>query len=359
MADHIDLPQGFHLHAGFAAFDASCTQFSPWSNAQFLWNGIKFESTIQFLSWMKARHYEMDEIAAQVLLAQGHKAAIDLTHGIGDPSDQAWNRRAIETVKLAYIQRMLDEPAMIHVLAATHGKRIAFVTANDKWGTGQKEDAANASPVWTGENHLGGLLSSLRDGYFKPLTLLLNPVNYSLSESDIQAVVEQAMFYINKAISFYPSPIQVPEIAFNMKGKMPSKTNFKAGKISFNPVLLLENWDAFMLDVIPHEVAHYVSMSVWGEKIQAHGPEWCAVMKHFAVSPHASYDFDTVNAERNQEGRHIHSCGCGVHLVSAAANEEHRKAPRHCKDCDQEVQHALSESIFLAYANTDAEQIAA
>lgn len=359
MAEPIEAPTGFRLAGKVSAFDASCIALSPWAQHTFCWSNIQFDSTIRFLSWMKARHYGEDELAMEVIKAPAQRIAAELVQDLGDPADQAWNRRAIETVKLAYTQRFLDSPALIHLLASTFGTRIAFVSENDRWGTGQKGDAVDEPNLWSGENRLGLMMEELRDEYFRELTMLLNPTSTTLSQGDVEAVVERCTFYVNKAASVYPKEIPMPEIRFNMRGKMPSRSSVKMNRLSFNPILLMENWDDFVLEVIPHEVAHFVAGTVWGEKIQTHGGEWLAVMKQFGVEPRTSYDFSTVNAETKQEGRQIYGCQCHVQFVSASVHEEMQHEPRKCNVCEGTIRHHFSESDFLAYGQQESEPAAA
>ena len=48
----------------------------------------------------------------------------------------------------------------------------------------------------------------------------------------------------------------MPTINYRLKGKTAEKPTYNSMKSRLNPILFIENQQAFLQEVIPHEVAH-------------------------------------------------------------------------------------------------------
>lgn len=93
---------------------------------------------------------------------------------------------------------------------------------------------------------------------------------------------------------------------FGVKPKM-TKCN-----ININPVLLNENIEYVVNQTVPHEVAHVVAYSVFGDAIRKHGVEWIRIMRLFGCKTNTCHDLDisTIVHFHNRKKYSI-KCDCG------------------------------------------------
>ena len=108
--------------------------------------------------------------------------------------------------------------------------------------------------------------------------------------------------------------ISVPQLAFDLRGTRAGSVN-RAGVIRLNPVLLRENFAAFMAQTLPHEVAHWVVFR-WRPRAAPHGPEWRQEMDWLGASARRCHDFDVTRAQVRTMRSHRYLCACQTHEVS-------------------------------------------
>ncbi|AVX93361.1 SprT-like domain-containing protein [Pseudomonas psychrophila] len=110
------------------------------------------------------------------------------------------------------------------------------------------------------------------------------------------------------------------------------KTGRHTGYFQFNRALVRENLTEYLVQICPHEVAHYVSMNMWGKRIKPHGPEWKSVMiEAYNLEPARCHQMDTSKAAKRS---FIYTCGCRDH---AFTKTKHNKVLRgygyKCRAC--------------------------
>lgn len=131
-----------------------------------------------------------------------------------------------------------------------------------------------------------------------------------------------------------------PQIHLNMRGRAAGAARLQTWELRFNPALYRANKDAFLAEVVPHEVAHLLVHALWGEgrgkqKVQPHGRQWQSLMRElFNLEPRVTHCFDlAVLALRT----HLYACACQQHQLSV---RRHNKVVRgearyHCRLCRQ------------------------
>lgn len=69
---------------------------------------------------------------------------------------------------------------------------------------------------------------------------------------------------ISLAQQAFKRSFPIPSITFNVRGKAAGKAYLQLNQIRLNPILFRENPQAFLEEVIPHEVAHLITYQVYG-----------------------------------------------------------------------------------------------
>lgn len=126
----------------------------------------------------------------------------------------------------------------------------------------------------------------------------------------------------------FPRPIT----QFTLRGKSAGTAHLQQNRLRFNPVLLRENSQAFITEVVPHEVCHLLCFQLFG-KTKPHGKEWQSLMLQvFKVNPNTTHNFNTTSVV----GKEIeYRCACGpIRLSIRRHNKVLRGESRYiCKRC--------------------------
>ncbi|MBY6018775.1 SprT family zinc-dependent metalloprotease [Halomonas denitrificans] len=134
-------------------------------------------------------------------------------------------------------------------------------------------------------------------------------------------------------------PFPRPSVSLKMRGQSAGAAHLQDNRLRFNPVLLEENPDAFLDEVVPHEVAHLLVWHSFG-KVAPHGRQWQAMMRDvFGLEPHTRHLFDVSNvAPRTVAYR----CQCRDHnLTIRRHNKVQRGQTRYlCRHCGSALQPA-------------------
>lgn len=157
-----------------------------------------------------------------------------------------------------------------------------------------------------------------------------------------EQVTEACQTHLNRAERFFGKSLPVPRLRFDIRGRTAGqyrsgRTKAESPELRFNPTLMTQEPKAFLAEVVPHEVAHLVAYTVYGQRIKPHGLEWQSVMRDvYGLEPRVTHTFDVPDSGRM---KHVYVCGCEgrTHRLSSI---RHKRIVSHtsqytCRYCRQ------------------------
>jgi SprT protein len=164
------------------------------------------------------------------------------------------------------------------------------------------------------------------------------PLALTPLQSQIVARVEQDYCL---ADAFFKRSFPRPEILFTLRGKSAGTAHLQLNKIRFNPILLAENPQAFLSQVVSHEIAHLLCYQLYG-RVKPHGQQWQAIMVQlFNLAPSTTHKLNTQSVVGQQ---FEYFCECGpVNLSIRRHNRVQRGQNQYrCKVCLQTLKSATA-----------------
>ena len=125
-----------------------------------------------------------------------------------------------------------------------------------------------------------------------------------------------------------------PEISFKLRGKSAGMAHLQLNKIRLNAEMLEDNQQAFIDEVVPHEICHLLCYQRYG-RVKPHGQEWQSLMLNlYQVQPRATHKFTVTSKPQTQID---YECECGIIKLGI---RRHNKVVRNlaqyrCKTCLQ------------------------
>ncbi|OPX56847.1 hypothetical protein BTE48_02385 [Oceanospirillum multiglobuliferum] len=154
------------------------------------------------------------------------------------------------------------------------------------------------------------------------------------------------MFWLAKAEQHLLKNFPMPELDLSLRGRCAGQAYLQVWRVRFNLQLLSENYEHFMLNVVPHELAHLIAFREFGRRIRPHGKEWTWVMEQvLGVPAKTTHQYD-VSKSANQQ--YTYRCGCVErehHLTIRRHNKVAQGVSYLCKYCRQSLVFAYKKSL--------------
>ncbi len=137
-------------------------------------------------------------------------------------------------------------------------------------------------------------------------------------------VLRRAKQCLQLANIYFQTDFTLPTISYRVRGQKAGVAYLVQNEVRFNPILLQENAQAFIQQIVPHEIAHIIAYQKFG-RVKPHGKEWQQIMQVvFGLPAKVSHQFDTKNTCGQRFAYH---CGCQIHQLSL---QRHQKI--YCKN---------------------------
>lgn len=135
-----------------------------------------------------------------------------------------------------------------------------------------------------------------------------------------------------KANTYFKRQFPRPELTFRRSGKNAGTAFLRQNRINFHPILYLQNQDAFVHDVVPHEVSHLLTWQLFN-KVKPHGKEWQSIMIDvFHRQPKTTHSFDVKSVVGKQ---FEYRCSCSSHMLTVRRHNNITRGTQYkCRKCD-------------------------
>ncbi|KAA0017515.1 metallopeptidase [Salinicola corii] len=167
----------------------------------------------------------------------------------------------------------------------------------------------------------------------------------ALGESDAQALdaldpaalerrlLRQAEAAWQLAREVHPA-LPRPRIWFDLRGRSAGQAHYQRGGLRFNRTLLQGNRQAFIDEIVPHEMAHWLVFHLEeGARARPHGREWKTVMRNlYGLAPVVTHRFDVARAS---PAPYLYRCRCEtLHRFTGRRHSQALKGTRYrCRHC--------------------------
>lgn len=137
----------------------------------------------------------------------------------------------------------------------------------------------------------------------------LSPIPFDLKKKAIDELMRCLALYASKGLA-----LKTPSISFDLKGSTGGKAYSTRNHIQLNAEMLVQFGDAFIEEVVPHELAHLAVTAKYGLKVRGHGVEWKTMMSWLNKVPNRTHKFETVSMKEKKDNRPFLWCNCAEPL---------------------------------------------
>ncbi|MFA0440640.1 SprT family protein [Vibrio sp. 10N.286.49.C2] len=158
--------------------------------------------------------------------------------------------------------------------------------------------------------------------------------------TDLQYLASKRLAHcISVAEQYFQQTFPIPSLSFKLKGKTAGKAYLQPWEIRLNPILFSENQDAFIEEVIPHEVAHLLAFKLYG-RVPPHGKHWQAIMHNvFKVIPKTTHQMDISSVQGKVFEYH---CQCSTYPLTIRRHNkvQRQQASYRCIKCHEALRYS-------------------
>ena len=161
----------FRDHRGEGKIDKRC--LSQWYECQFEVEGIKYNTTEQYMMAQKALLFEDHETYEKIMSSKSPEEYKSLGRQIKNFSSEKWNTKKFDIVTNGNIAKFSQNENLKKFILDTKDKILVEASPADNiWGIGLSEDDKDIldESKWKGENLLGKALMKARE-YIKKQNL--------------------------------------------------------------------------------------------------------------------------------------------------------------------------------------------
>ena len=128
-----------------------------------------------------------------------------------------------------------------------------------------------------------------------------------------QAVMRSLRQSLERANQALKTRYPEPKLLYQQRGTAAGTAWLASWEIRINPVLLLENQQAFIDEVVPHELAHLLVWKQFG-RVAPHGKEWKWMMEQvLGVPARRTHQFEIASVRSNT---FAYRCQCQQHQLT-------------------------------------------
>ncbi|MFT6328627.1 MAG: SprT protein [Bermanella sp.] len=145
-----------------------------------------------------------------------------------------------------------------------------------------------------------------------------------------ETAIEQSCKLAN---TYFSTHFLMPSVSLNQRGKIAGSAHLQKNVIKLNKKLFIQNFEDFLYQVIPHEVAHIICYQKFG-KVKPHGIEWQRIMRSlFNLDAHVTHKYNVADVGM-QEFAYRCDCNKLIMLSTVRHNKVSRGKQRYrCQKC--------------------------
>lgn len=155
-----------------------------------------------------------------------------------------------------------------------------------------------------------------------------------------QAIYSSLRRHLDLANVRLNSHFPEPEILFTQRGSSAGTAWLNENQIRLNPLLMIENQQAFIDEVVPHELAHLLTWRHFG-RVAPHGKEWRWMMETvFGVCARRTHQF-ALDAVRPRT--FPYQCRCQRHQLTVRRHNRilRGESQYRCRQCGERLKPAI------------------